>query len=117
MFLLAGTLLITSNVKAQETNFAVNDLEMGIPAIALIATDASVILTLTTETPGAPISGGTGFSHVQISSIVATTLSRKITAAVTGIPVGTSLKVSTSLPTGGAGTFGAGSEDIDLINT
>lgn len=105
---------------AAQTMSGENHLVMGIPAIALLATDQQDIsLELTTETPGAPISGGTGTSHIQISSIVVTGTTRSITASVVGVPVGTTLKVNSELPTSGnqGGTFGAGATEVTLNAT
>ncbi len=111
-------LIVSINAQAQ-TATGNNTLTMGIPAIALLATDvAAVSLELTTAVAGEQVSGGEGTTHVQISSIIGTGLTRKLTASVTGVPVGTSLKVSTTIPGNGneGGTVGTGSTDMDLIN-
>ena len=109
-------IFVSSNVTGQ-TAAGNNTLTMGIPAIALLATDVGAItLELTTTTAGEPISGGEGTTHVQISSIVTSGLTRKITASVTGVPAGTSLAVSATVPSNGnfGGTVGTGSLDVDL---
>lgn len=117
--LVALILVSNLNVNAQ-TATGNNTLTMGIPAIALLATDvAAVTLELTTSTPGEPISGGEGTTHVQISSIVATGLTRKITASVTGVPTGTSLAVSATIPSNAnfGGTVGTGLTSVELTGT
>lgn len=104
------------NLRAQ-TATGNNSLTMGIPAIALLATDVSAVtLQLTTSTAGEAISGGIGTTHVQISSIVTSGNTRKINASVTGVPAGTSLAVSATVPTNGnfGGTVGTGLPDITL---
>ena len=114
--LMVVALFVTSNGYAQ-TGTGNNTLTLGIPAIALLATDVgAVTLELTTATAGEAISGGEGTTHVQISSIIATGLTRKITASVTGVPAGTSLAVSAVVPSNGnfGGTVGTGLSDVAL---
>ena len=115
----AVALLFSGNINAQ-TATGNNILTLGIPGIALLATDvAPVELTLTTNTAGAMIAGGTGQTHVQISSIVASGLSRTINATVTGVPAGTALSVTTTSPSNGnqAGVVGTGISSVNLINS
>ncbi len=117
--LLLIVMLFNVQTKAQ-TATGNNTLVMGIPGLALLATDAaSISLELTTSTAGEQIAGGSGTSHVQISSIVASGATRKLTAAVTGVPTGTSLSVSASVPANAnfGGTVGTGLSSVDLINS
>lgn len=107
---------VSSNAIGQ-TASANNTLTMSIPGIALLSTDmVAITLELTTTVAGEQISGGIGSTHVQISSIVAAGLSRKITASATGIPPGTSLAVSAVLPSNGnhGGVMGTGLTNVPL---
>lgn len=111
--------LFTSESVNAQTATGNNTLTLGIPGLALLATDvAPVSLELTTSTAGAQISGGAGTTHVQVSSIVASGATRKITASVTGVPTGTSLAVSAVVPSNAnyGGTVGTGLSSVDLIN-
>ncbi|MBT4968184.1 MAG: hypothetical protein HN704_04940 [Bacteroidetes bacterium] len=116
--LLLVAIICASNLRAQ-TATGNNTLTMGIPAIALLATTTDVTLELTTTTAGEAISGGQGTAYVQISSIVASGLTRKITATVTGVPTGTALSVSAVAPSGGnsGGTLGTGETAVSLVNS
>ncbi len=109
---------------AQDDATANQELTMGIPEVLLIdaVNDAGVVgavsLELTTVTAGTAISGGTGTSYAQVSSIVASGQTRTITAAVTGVPAGTALSVTTTVPSNAnqAGTVGTGTSNVPLIN-
>ncbi len=117
-------IMININVFAQ-TNTSNQELTMGIPEVLLInavngsGATAPISLVLTTSTAGTAISGGTGTSYAQVSSIVATAQTRNITAAVTGVPGGTALTVTTTEPSNGsqAGTVGSGTTDVALVNS
>jgi hypothetical protein len=121
LIIAALLMVILPSLKTQaQTDAGTNVLTMGIPAIALLATTTNAIdLQLTTAVPGEAISGGEGTAYVQISSIVATGLTRKITASVDNIPAGTTLNVSASIPSNGnfGGTVGTGSALVDLTTT
>lgn len=109
--------LLSLNAGAQATSN--HNLSMGIPEVCLLtAPSATISLQLTTDVAGTPISGGTGSSYTQISSIVSASELRTITASITGIPTGTSLVVSTDIPTNAnkAGILGTGTSDIGLVN-
>lgn len=115
--LLGALSILSLTGYAQAT--ANHTLTMGIPEVCLLTTPAGAIsLELTTTVPGAPISGGLGSGYSQISSIVSAAELRTITASITGVPTGTSLAVSTVVPTNGnqAGVIGTGTSDIELVN-
>lgn len=110
--------LISLNVSAQ-TATANHTLTMGIPEVCLLATgNPNVSLVLTTTTAGAQITGGTGTGYAQVSSIVGAAELRTIEASVTGVPAGTSLDVTTNVPSGGnsGGILGTGTSSIALVN-
>ncbi len=117
-------LLITTNLFAQ-TNTTTQVLTMGIQEVNLInAVDASgntaaVALDLTTNTAGTAITGGSGTSYAQVSSIVSSGQTRKIQASYDQIPAGTTLDVTGDLPTSGngGGTFGASANTVTLSTT
>jgi hypothetical protein len=98
---------------------------MGIPQVSLInAVDASgntaaVSLQLTTDVAGTAISGGTGTSYAQVSSIVASSATRTIQANYDQIPSGTTLDVTGDLPNSGngGGEFGASANTVTLSTT
>lgn len=100
-------------------------LTMGIPEVLLInavndqGVTGAVSLELTTTVAGTAISGGTGTSYAQVSSIVTSTQTRTMSASVTGVPTGTTLAVTTSVPTNGnyAGTVGTGTSSVTLSGT
>jgi len=97
-----------------------HNLLMGIPEVCLLtAPSANISLILTTSTAGTAISGGTGFGYTQISSIVSASELRTITALVTGVPAGTSLAVTTEVPTNAnkAGILGTGTTNVNLSGT
>lgn len=112
--------MLTTNVIAQITSN--QDLTLGIPEVLLInAVNASgangaVSLELTTTVAGTAISGGTGTTYVQLSSIVTAAQTRKMSASVTGVPAGTVLSVATAVPSNAnfAGTIGTGTSSLDL---
>lgn len=121
--LIGAFLMFHSNVTAQVTSN--QELTMGIPEVLLInAVDASgntgaVSLELTTTTAGTGISGGTGTSYVQLSSIVTSSQTRVMTASVTGVPAGTALALTTAIPSNAnfAGTVGTGTSSVELSGT
>ncbi len=123
--ILSICLLINVNIFAQGTATSNQELTMGIPEVLLInaVNDAGVTgavsLELTATVAGNAISGGEGTSYAQVSSIIATGETRNITAAVTGVPAGTALSVSTAVPASGnqAGTLGTGTSDVSLVNS
>lgn len=116
--------MLSTNVNAQGTATSNQELTMGINEVLLInaVNDAgvpgAVALQLTATIAGNAISGGAGTSYAQLSSIIASGQTRNITAAVDGIPAGTSLLVTTSVPASGnqAGTLGTGTADVPLVN-
>lgn len=122
---MAGTLLLFTTQLFAQTNTTTQDLTMGIPEVLLInAVDstgvtAAVSLQLTTNTAGTAISGGSGSSFAQVSSIVASGQTRKIQANYDQIPAGTTLDVTGDLPVSGNGdgTFGASSNTVTLSTT
>ena len=101
------------------------ELTMGIPEVLLInavdttGTVAAVSLQLTTDVAGTAITGGTGASYAQVSSIVALGQTRRIQASFDQIPDGTSLDVTGELPasTNGDGNFGTSSNTVTLSTT
>lgn len=108
--------MFTMNVSAQVSN---QDLTMGIPEVCLLGTDGVAIsLELTTSTAGSQITGGTGTSYTQVSSIVSAAETRTITAEITGVPAGTALEVDTAIPSNGneGGVLGTGTTGIALVN-
>jgi hypothetical protein len=117
--MLVALSMFSFNLYAQDNETSDHILDMGIPEIALLDTDATPIsLLLTTTEAGEAISGGTGTGYAQVSSIVSLGETRTITASVVGVPAGTSLTVDTSPPTNGneGGVLGTGSTGIALIN-
>lgn len=112
--------LMSINARAQTATASSNHvLTMGIPEVCLLGTGAAAIsLQLTTTTAGNQISGGTGTGYAQVASIVGSAETRTITAAVTGVPSGTTLEVTTTPPSGGnsGGILGTGSTAKPLIN-
>lgn len=112
--------LLNNNVYAQVTSD--QELTMGIPEVLLInavnpsGVTGAVTLELTTTVAGTAISGGTGTSYVQLSSIVTSAQTRLMTASVTGVPAGTTLEVTTSVPENAnyAGTVGTGTSSVEL---
>lgn len=120
--LIASLLIVFLTIQKSQaqSDVGTNVLTMGIPAIALLETSVAPInLQLTTETAGAAIVGGEGTSFVQISSIVGAGLTRKITASVNQIPAGTTLDVTTTVPSNGniGGTVGTGTTTVLLSTT
>ena len=110
--------MFTTNVNAQASSS--QDLTMGIPEVCLLGTPAGAIsLELTTATAGAAITGGTGTSYAQVSSIVSVAETRTITASISGVPSGTTLAVDTAIPTNGSqgGTLGTGTSSVALVNS
>ena len=111
---------ICINARAQTSSASSNHtLTMGIPEVCLLGTGAAAIsLQLTTTTAGNQISGGTGTGYAQVASIVSAAETRTITAAVTGVPTGTSLDVTTTPPSGGnsGGVLGTGTSAKSLVN-
>jgi len=122
--LIIGTVLVlfmfTTNINAQDIATSNHTLDMGIPEVCLLDVgDATAIsLQLTTTEAGAQISGGTGTGYAQVSSIVSSLETRTITALVTGVPTGTSLSVSTVIPSNGnqGGALGTGTAAVALVN-
>ncbi len=111
--------MLTINVSAQDSETSNQSLDMGIPEVCLLDTDAGAIsLELTTTEAGAQITGGTGTGYAQVSSIVSAAETRTITATITGVPDGTSLNVDTATPSNGnqGGTLGTGTSDVSLVN-
>ncbi len=111
--------MLTINVNAQDDETSNHSLDMGIPEVCLLDTDAGAIsLVLTTTEAGAQITGGTGTGYAQVSSIVSSAETRTITASITGVPAGTNLAVDTTIPSGGneGGTLGTGTSSISLVN-
>ena len=123
--LMAGAfLLLTTNLFAQNTS--TQELTMGIPEVLLInavnssGNVAAVSLQLTTTTAGDAINGGTATSYAQVSSIVAQSQSRSITASVTGVPAGTTLDVLGVVPSASGdadGAFGSSAGSVTLGTT
>lgn len=117
-------MMMNINVFSQ-TNTSNQELTMGIPEVLLInAVNASgatgaVSLDLVAGAAGTAIAGGTGTSYAVVSSIVATGQTRIINASVTGVPTGTSLSLTTAVPTSGngAGVFGTGTTGVALVNS
>lgn len=112
--------MLTINVCAQDGVTSNHSLDMGIPEVCLLDTDAGAIsLVLTTAEAGAQITGGSGTGYAQVSSIVSAAETRTIEAEITGVPDGTTLEVDTDIPTNGnqGGTLGTGTADIALINS
>ena len=106
--LMAGALMmLTTHLFAQAGT--TQALTMGIPAISLIqavdtnAAVAAVSLQLTTTIAGDQVTGGTGTSFAQVSSIVGSGQSRIITVSSTTVPAGTTLDVTGLLPWADAG--------------
>ncbi|MCX6256436.1 MAG: hypothetical protein NTW49_00810 [Bacteroidia bacterium] len=116
--MLAGIVLLTTSLKAQETAAGSNLLSMGIPPIALLSTTTNVSLVLTTSTPGAAVGGGTGTAYLQLSSIVAANKHRTVTASVGGIPTGVTLAIAVAVPSNGnwGGITGTGCGATALVN-
>jgi len=121
--------MIVVLVSASATVFAqtntTQQLTMGIPEVLLInavdstGTVAAVSLQLTTDVAGTAISGGTGTSYAQVSSIVASGQVRSIQASYDVIPAGTTLDVTGTIPSSGNGdgTFGATASTVTLSTT
>lgn len=111
--------LFSINAIGQATATSNHTLTMGIPEVCLLGTDATaIILELTTTVAGAQITGGTGTGYAQVSSIVSAAETRTITAEITGVPAGTSLDVTTTIPTTNAGgILGTGTSSIALVNS
>lgn len=119
-------LLMTTSLFAQsQTNTSNQVLTMGIPEVALInAVDstgntAAVSLQLTTTTAGTAITGGTGTSFAQVSSVVSSSSTRTIQANYDQIPSGTTLDVTGAIPANGdgGGEFGTSSGAVTLSTT
>ncbi len=111
--------MLTINVCAQDSETSNHSLDMGIPEVCLLDTDAgSISLELTTTEAGAQISGGTGTGYAQVSSIVSAAETRTIEATITGVPAGTSLEVDTAIPSNGnqGGILGSGTSSVALVN-
>lgn len=112
--------MLNTNVIAQTTSN--QDLTLGIPEVTLInavndgGVASAVSLELTTTVAGTAISGGTGTTYAQLSSIVAVAETRKISAKVSGVPAGTALSVTTTVPSNAnfAGTIGTGTSTLEL---
>ena len=112
--------MLNTNVIAQVTSN--QDLTLGIPEVTLISAvnDGGVVgavsLELTTTVAGTAISGGTGTTYAQLSSIVTSGQTRKVSAKVTGVPAGTVLSVTTIVPSNAnfAGTVGTGTSSLEL---
>ena len=123
--LMAGVFLLLATNLVAQTNTTTQVLTMTIPQVLLInAVDttgnvASVALQLGTSIAGNDITGGTGTSYAQVSSIVASGQTRKIQANYDVLPAGTSLNVTGVLPNGtnGNGTFGASANTVTLSTT
>ncbi len=117
--MLGALFMLTTNLSAQDDATNNHLLDMGIPEVCLLDTDGGAIsLELTTTEAGAQISGGTGTGYAQVASIVSAAELRTITAEISGVPTGTSLTVTTSIPSNGneGGVLGTGSTDIPLDN-
>ena len=111
--------MLTINLSAQDDGTNNHSLDMGIPEVCLLDTDAGAIsLELTTTEAGAQITGGTGTGYAQVSSIVSAAETRTITASITGVPAGTGLVVDTDIPTNGSegGVLGTGTTSVALVN-
>ena len=109
--------MFSNNVIAQATSN--HSLNMGIPEVCLLGTDAAAItLQLTTNIAGDQISGGAGIGYAQVSSIVGAAETRTINASITGVPAGTTLSVDTSIPNNGnqGGELGTGTTGVALVN-
>jgi len=123
ILLISSLFFFNNNASAQSSSNQV--LTMGIPEVLLISAvnpsgvPGAISLELTTTVAGTAISGGTGTSYVQLSSIVVDGQSRKLTASVTGVPVGTTLSMATTVPSNGnfAGTVGTGTASQQLTAT
>ena len=121
--MLGALFMFTNNVNAQVTSN--QSLTMGIPEVLLIAAvneagvAGAVSLELTTTTAGTAITGGTGTSYAQLSSIVTSAQTRRMTASVTGVPAGTELSMATTVPSNAnfAGTVGTGTSETTLGGT
>ncbi|MBN2615933.1 MAG: hypothetical protein JXR71_09595 [Bacteroidales bacterium] len=122
---MTGAFLVLATSLFAQTNTTTQDLTMGIPEVLLInAVDttgvtAAVSLELTTNVAGTAISGGSGASYAQVSSIIASGQTRKIQASYDQIPAGTTLDVTGDLPTStnGDGTFGSTANTVTLSTT
>ena len=117
--MMVACFMLTMNVSAQDSETSNHSLDMGIPEVCLLDTDAGAIsLELTTTEAGAQITGGSGTGYGQVSSIVGAAETRTITASITGIPSGTALNVDTAIPSNGnqGGTLGTGTSSIELVN-
>lgn len=120
--LIGAFFMFSTSIFAQDSDSDTQELTMGIPEVLLIdavdgnAADAAVALELTTNIAGTAITGGTGTSYAQVSSIVVSGQTRNISASVTGVPTGTELFVATDVPTNGnqAGTVGVGTTSQEL---
>lgn len=126
--IMAGVFLLfmsTSLFAQSQTNTSNQVLSMGIPEVALInavdssANTAAVNLQLTTNIAGTSISGGTGTSFAQVSSIVSSSSTRTIQANYDQIPAGTVLAVTGAIPSNGdgGGSFGSSSGSVTLSTT
>lgn len=117
--------ILTSVPSFAQTNTTTQQLTMGIPEVLLInAVDSSgsvaaVSLELTTNTAGTAITGGTGVSFAQVSSIVASGQTRRIQASYDVIPSGTSLDVTGAIPNSGNGdgAWGSSANTVTLSTT
>ena len=122
--LFIGASLFIATTSFAQTNTSDQELTMGIPEVLLInavnsvGATGAVSLDLVAGAAGTAITGGTGTSYAVVSSIVATGEFRTVNASVTGVPAGTSLSLTTAVPTSGlgAGVFGTGTSGVALVN-
>lgn len=128
-----GALLMFFTTNGFSQNTVTQPVNLGIPEIALVnAADSlgnlggTINLTLTTTTPGAPISGGQATSYLQVSSIIGSTASTISAAVTTGtVPAGTYLYLRGEVPgsspnstaTDASGAYGTASAQVTLSST
>ena len=123
--MIGAFVMFSTSIFAQDTDSDTQELTMGIPEVLLIdavdgsGSDGAISLELTTDIAGTAITGGTGTSYAQVSSIVIEGQTRNISASVTGVPTGTELFVATDVPVNGnqAGTVGVGTTSQELTAT
>ncbi len=115
--MVGAALLLTTNVMAQETGAGTQEVTFGVDEVALISGE-DVALELTTATPGAAIAVEAVVGYVNVSSTVATGLSRTITASIASLPAGSTLTIATAIPATGAqgGDIGEGSDATAITN-
>ena len=120
--LIAGVFLLLAPNLVAQTNTTTQVLTMTIPQVLLInavdttGTVASIALQLNTNIAGNEITGGTGASYAQVSSIIASGQTRTIQASYDVLPAGTSLSVTGVLPNSGDGngTYGTAVSSVTL---